>query len=67
MDYARIESGKLKLDPLTCDPRECVEDTLDLLAPKADAKRIELLHRVADDVPAASLVSGAKATVRRRW
>jgi len=60
LDYARIESGKLKLDPLTCDPRECVEDTLDLLAPKADAKRIELLHRVADDVPAAVLADSGR-------
>jgi PAS domain S-box-containing protein len=60
LDYARIESGKLKLDPLTCDPRECVEDTLDLLAPKADAKRIELLHRVADDIPAAVLADSGR-------
>ncbi len=60
LDYARIESGKLKLDPLTCDPRECVEDTLDMLAPKADAKRLELLHRVADDVPAAVLADAGR-------
>lgn len=60
LDYARIESGKLKLDPLTCDPRECVEDTLDMLAPKADAKRIELLHRVTDDVPAAVLADAGR-------
>jgi PAS domain S-box-containing protein len=60
LDFARIESGKLKLDPLTCDPRECVEDALDLLAPKADAKRIELLHRVGDDVPAAVLADGGR-------
>jgi PAS domain S-box-containing protein len=60
LDFARIESGKLKLDPLTCDPRECVEDTLDMLAPKADAKRIELLHRVADDVPAAVLADSGR-------
>lgn len=60
LDFARIESGKLKLDPLTCDPRECVEDALDLLAPKADAKRIELLHRVGDDVPAAVMADGGR-------
>jgi PAS domain S-box-containing protein len=53
LDFARIESGKLTLDALACDPRECIEDVLDLLAPRADAKRIELLHRVAEDVPAA--------------
>jgi CheY-like chemotaxis protein len=31
-----------------------------LLAPKADAKRIELLHRVADDVPAAVLADSGR-------
>jgi PAS domain S-box-containing protein len=51
LDFARIESGKLKLDPVACDPRECVEAALDMLAPKADPKHIELLHHVADDVP----------------
>jgi PAS domain S-box-containing protein len=60
LDFARIESGKLTLDALTCDPRECIEDVLDLLAPKADAKRIELLHRVADDVPGAVDVDGGR-------
>jgi CheY-like chemotaxis protein len=60
LDFARIESGKLKLDPIACDPRECVEDALDLLAPKADAKKIELLHRVGGDVPAAVLTDGGR-------
>jgi PAS domain S-box-containing protein len=60
LDFARIESGKLKLDPLACDPRECIEDALDLLAPKADAKTIELLHRIADDVPAAVMTDGGR-------
>ncbi|MDB6094901.1 MAG: sensor hybrid histidine kinase [Verrucomicrobia bacterium] len=52
LDYARIESGKLKLDPQPCAPRECVEDALDLVATKATANGIELLHWVDDSVPA---------------
>jgi PAS domain S-box-containing protein len=60
LDFARIESGKLKLDPLACDPRECIEDALDLLAAKAAEKKIELLHRVAADVPAAVLTDGGR-------
>jgi PAS domain S-box-containing protein len=60
LDFARIESGKLKLDPLACDPRECVEEALDLLAATAVEKRIELLHHVADDVPAAVVTDGGR-------
>lgn len=60
LDFARIESGKLKLDPLACDPRECVEDALDLLAAKASEKGIELVHHVADNVPAAIITDGGR-------
>ena len=52
LDFARIDSGKLKLEPEPCDVRACVEDTLDLLAARAAEKRIELLHFVDPAVPA---------------
>lgn len=52
LDFARIEAGRVKLDPAPCDPRECVEEALDLLAAKAAEKGLELLHRVDPDVPA---------------
>jgi CheY-like chemotaxis protein len=48
-----LESGQFQLDPLPCGPRECVEDALDLVAAKAAAKGIELLHWVDDSVPPA--------------
>ncbi len=60
LDFARIESGKLKLDALPCDPGECIEDALDLLAAKADEKGLELLHRVEPGVPAAVLIDGGR-------
>lgn len=60
LDFARIESGKLKLDPIACDPRECIEEALDLHAARATEKRIELLHRATDDVPAAVIVDGGR-------
>jgi PAS domain S-box-containing protein len=60
LDYARIESGKLKLDLLNCDPRDCVEEALDLLAMKALERRIELLHRCGSDVPASIMVDGGR-------
>ncbi len=52
LDFARIESGKFKLDIQPCDPRECLEDALDLLAARALEKKIELLHWVEPGVPA---------------
>ncbi|MBC7369615.1 MAG: response regulator [Undibacterium sp.] len=52
LDFARIDSGKLKLEPMPCDVRGCVEDTLDLLAARAAEKGIELLHTVDAAVPA---------------
>lgn len=60
LDFARIESGKLKLEPLACDPRECIEDALDLLAQKAAEKGIELVHDVPESVPAALMVDGGR-------
>lgn len=60
LDFARIESGKMKLDPAPCDPRECVEDALDQLATKAAEKNIELLHRFADDLPATVIADGGR-------
>ncbi len=60
LDFARIESGKLKLDPLACDPRECIEDALDLMAAKSAEKHVELLHRIGPDVPAAIVTDGGR-------
>ena len=51
LDFARIESGNLKLDYQPCDPRESVEEALDLLASRAGTKRVELLHWVDESVP----------------
>ncbi len=55
LDFARIESGKFKLEPERCDPRACVEEALDLLAARAADKHLALLHWVEPDVPAAVL------------
>ncbi len=53
LDFARIESGRFKLDLQPCDPRESVENALDLAAAAAVQKNIELLHWIDDDVPVA--------------
>jgi light-regulated signal transduction histidine kinase (bacteriophytochrome) len=51
LDAARIETGKLKLELLTCDPRECIEDAFDIMATPASEKNLELLYWVEDSVP----------------
>jgi signal transduction histidine kinase len=51
LDFARIESGNLKLDLKPCDPCESVEEALDLLATNAGSKRVELLHWIDESLP----------------
>jgi len=60
LDFARIESGKMVLEPVACAPRECVEEALDLFAAAAANKRIELLHRVREDVPMTILADAGR-------
>src|SRR2546426_11595442 len=52
LDFSKIESGKLELEKQPFDVRTCVEDSLDLLAPRAAEKQIELAYQMEDDVPA---------------
>ena len=42
LDFSKIEAGKLRLEPAEFELRQVVEETLALLAPRADAKRLEL-------------------------
>jgi PAS domain S-box-containing protein len=56
LELARIEAGKLKLEPVLIDPSQCLEDTLDTFAAEAAEKGLELLHWVEDDVPPTVLI-----------
>jgi CheY-like chemotaxis protein/nitrogen-specific signal transduction histidine kinase len=51
LDFSKIESGKLELESRPLDIRRCVEDTLDLLAPKAAEKGIELAYLIYQNTP----------------
>jgi PAS domain S-box-containing protein len=63
LDFSRIEAGKLQLEHAPFDPRLEVEHLIDLLAPHAHAKGLELSAVVAPGVP--SCVFGDPARVRQ--
>jgi CheY-like chemotaxis protein len=51
LDFSKIESGKLELDCQPFDIRDCIEETLDLLAPKAAEKQLELAYLLYKNTP----------------
>ena len=46
LDFSKIESGKLELEIQPFSLRACIEDALDLLAPKAAEKNLELVYLI---------------------
>ncbi|HRJ44006.1 MAG TPA: PAS domain S-box protein, partial [Caldilineaceae bacterium] len=44
LDFSKIESGHMELEAHPFNLQECIEDVLDLLAPKAAEKRLELAY-----------------------
>lgn len=51
LDFSKIEAGKLQLDSSSFDPRLLVEDVAESLSPQATNKGLEIVCRVARDVP----------------
>ncbi len=44
LDFSKIEAGKLELEVIDFDPRQMLEEVVDLLAEKAQSKGLELVH-----------------------
>ncbi len=53
LDFSKIESEKLDLENQPLDLRECIEDSLDLLASRASEKSLELIYRFNKGTPTA--------------
>ncbi len=51
LDFTKIESGKLELEQSPLDLRNCVEEALELLAPRAAHKNLELACLIDNSVP----------------
>ena len=51
LDFSKIESGKLELEEQPFELRACVEECLDLLAPRASEKNLELTYWIDPEVP----------------
>ncbi|HKX42409.1 MAG TPA: GAF domain-containing protein, partial [Burkholderiaceae bacterium] len=53
LDFSKIESGHMGIESQPFDLRECVETALDLVAPRAAEKQLDLAYLFEGDVPAA--------------
>jgi len=60
LDYSKIEAGKLELERAPFDLRECVEEALDIVAPHASQKQIELACLIDEDAPAGIVGDSAR-------
>ena len=63
LDFSKIEAGKLELERQPFDLRTCIEDSLDLLAPRSAEKHIDLAYLMEDDIP--SIVIGDVTRLRQ--
>ena len=51
LDFSKIEARKLQLDQVAFNLRDALEDTMRVLAPRANQKKLELACHVRQDVP----------------
>jgi PAS domain S-box-containing protein len=63
LDLSKIESGHLELEASHFDVRRCVEEAVELIAPRALEKGLALRQRIAADVP--PLVSSDAGRLRQ--
>ncbi|MDR3569673.1 MAG: response regulator [Syntrophobacteraceae bacterium] len=51
LDFSRMEAGQMTLESVDFDPETIACDVCDLIRPKLNDKPIDVLCRIADDVP----------------
>ncbi len=55
LDFSKIEAGRMEMENEPFSIRTCVEESLDIIASKAQHKPIDLIYNIDDDVPATIL------------
>jgi len=60
LDYSKIEAGRLDLEQEPFDLRQCVEEALDFVAPRAWEKEIELGCLIDQEAPAGIVGDAAR-------
>ena len=60
LDFSKLEAGKVELDIKPLDLRTCIEEALDVVAPRAVQKGLELAYEMGDGVPHAILGDSAR-------
>jgi signal transduction histidine kinase/CheY-like chemotaxis protein/HPt (histidine-containing phosphotransfer) domain-containing protein len=51
LDFSKIEAGKIDLENRPFEVRECIEQAVELLAPRLVEKELELGYKIEPDVP----------------
>jgi signal transduction histidine kinase/ligand-binding sensor domain-containing protein/DNA-binding response OmpR family regulator len=52
LDFSKIESGHMELDPHDFELRKCIEDVLELFAAKTSKSGVDLIYHIDDTIPA---------------
>lgn len=63
LDFSKIEAGKLDIESVPFDLREVLDDTVAAQAARVTTQAIEVVHRIAPDVPTA--VAGDPHRIRQ--
>ncbi len=63
LDFSKIESGKFEMEEQTFNLRNCIEESFDLIAPKASEKNLEIAYIM--DGETYELISGDVARLRQ--
>ncbi|MGE4088414.1 MAG: response regulator [Immundisolibacter sp.] len=53
LDYSKADVGKLEIEQQSFDLRRCVEESLDLVTPRAQEKQLNLAYLIEDGTPEA--------------
>jgi signal transduction histidine kinase/HPt (histidine-containing phosphotransfer) domain-containing protein len=63
LDFSKIEAGKMELERRPYDLRACLEESLDLLAPRLLEKQVDFVYEADDRIP--GLIEGDAQRVRQ--